>query len=270
MDRTEATGLGVAAVGHIALLAALSLAFAASRLPPRKQQPIEVSFVEEAAPASSAPEIAPTPPAPKLGEVEGPPAPTVAPPMPAPTQPQPLPPPLQPQPVHAASAPAPAAVAPKPAPAKPAAARPQPAPPKAAPARPTGRLSGLLTGLSQAPSASRSNAAPAATVSPAVRSSLIAEINRQLRPKWQQVVPSGADMDSLRTDLTLTLARDGSVTHVEVAGTRGVTPSNKPQVPLHQERARKAVMLASPFRLPAEFYDTWKQVTVTLDAKLSR
>jgi hypothetical protein len=107
-------------------------------------------------------------------------------------------------------------------------------------------------------------------VGPAVRSSLIAEMKRQLRPKWQQVVPSGADMEALRTDLALTLARDGSVTHVEVVGTRGVTPSNKPQVPLHQERARKAVMLASPFRLPAEYYDAWKQVTVTLDLRLSQ
>ncbi|MBV9932367.1 MAG: cell envelope biogenesis protein TolA, partial [Alphaproteobacteria bacterium] len=152
--------------------------------------------------------------------------------------------------------------APAAAPARPAPARPQ--------TRPTGRLSGLLTGLSDSASASRSAAAPAATASPAVRSSLAAEVKRQLKPKWQQVVPSGADMDSLRTDLAVTLARDGSVTHVELVRTTGVTPSNRPQVPLHQERARKAVMLASPFHLPAEYYEAWKQVTVTLDLRLSQ
>lgn len=288
MDRAEATGFGVAAAGHLALLAALSLAFAATRIQPPPQQPIEVSFVEEAAPVSSAPELSANPPAARLAPVEGPPEPSAAPAPPevARPQPQPLPPPPRPQPVHESPAPPrpqPAPVphrppAPKPTPsaAKPAPspAKPAPAQPKAAPARPqarpTGRLSGLLAGVADAPSASRSRAAPAATVGPAVKSSLIAEINRQLRPKWQQVVPSGADLNSLRTDVSLTLGRDGAVTRIELVGTRGVTPSNKPQVPLYQERAKKAVMLASPFRLPAEYYDAWKQVTITLDAKLSQ
>jgi len=267
MNRAEAAGFGVATAGHLALLAALSLGFAATRIQPPRQQPIEVSFVEDSAPVSTAPEPSPTPPAPKLAEVEGPPQPSAAPtpPLPAPPEVQPLPRP--PQPVHAAPAPAPAAHRPPP---------PKPAPPPAQPApahaqtRPTGRLSGLLAGLSDSAAHSRSTAAPAATAGPAVRSALEAEMKRQLRPKWQQVVPSGADMDSLRTDLSITLARDGSVTHVQVVGTRGVTPSNRPQVSLHQERAKKAVMLASPFRLPAEYYDTWKQVTLTLDLRLSQ
>jgi hypothetical protein len=103
-----------------------------------------------------------------------------------------------------------------------------------------------------------------------VRSALQAEILRQLRPQWHKVAPSGADVESLRTNLTLSFGRDGGVTHIEVTGTTGVTASNRPQVPLHQERAKKAVTLASPFRLPAEFYDAWKQVTVTLDLRLSQ
>ena len=269
MDRAEATGFGVATAGHLALLAALSLGFAATRIQPPRQQPIEVSFVEESAPVSSAPEPSQTPPAAKLAELPGPPQPAAAPapPVPAPRQVQPLPPPPRAAPAPAAPAP----VAHRPAPPKPAPAAPAAKPaPAHVQTRPTGRLSGLLAGLSDSASASRSTAAPAATASPAVKSSLIAEMKRQLRPKWQQVVPSGADMDSLRTDLSLTLARDGSVTHVEIVGTRGVTPSNKPQVSLHQERAKKAVMLASPFHLPAEFYDAWKQVTVTLDLRLSQ
>jgi hypothetical protein len=103
-----------------------------------------------------------------------------------------------------------------------------------------------------------------------VRSALQAEILRQLRPQWHKVAPSGADVESLRTNLTLGFGRDGSVTHMEVTGTTGVTASNRPQVPLHQERAKKAVTLASPFHLPTEFYDAWKQVTVTLDLRLSQ
>jgi hypothetical protein len=267
MERAEVTGIGVATAGHLALLAALSLAFAATRMPPPKQQPIEVSFVEEAAPVSSAPELSPMPPAPKLGEVEGPPAPSPAPALPAPAAAQPLPP--TPKPVPAAPAPAPAA-------ARPAAPKPGPPPPQARPAparpqtRPTGRLSGLLAGLSDRDSPSRSASPPAAAASAAVQSSLKAEILRQLRPQWHRVAPNGAEVETLRTNLTLSFARDGSVTRIDVTGTTGVTASNKPQVPLHQERARKAVMLASPFRLPAEYYDAWKQVTVTLDLRLSQ
>lgn len=293
MDRAEATGFGIAAAGHLALLAALSLAFAASRMPPPKQQPIEVSFVEDSVPVSSAPTPSATEPAPKLAEVEGPPEPAAAPPQPAPLPPAPraapLPPPPRPQPPRPAPAPAPAAHKPVPAPAahKPTPPAPQPRPtppvkaarppaptpkavPKPAPARPTGRLSGLLNGVSDRASPSQSASPPAATISAAVVSSLGAEVKRQLRPKWQQVVPSGADMDSLKTDLAVSLAKDGRVTHVEVVRTSGVTASNKPQVPLHQERAKKAVMLASPFHLPPEYYDAWKQVTVTLDLRLSQ
>jgi outer membrane biosynthesis protein TonB len=261
MDRTEATGLGVAAAGHLALLAALSLGFAATRIHPPPQQPIEVSFVEDAAPVSSAPELAPAAPAPRLDEVPGPPEAAPAPPLPAPPQAEPLPAP-RPQPTRAAPASVPRA-----APAPVAA---HPAPPRTAAARPTGRLSGLLAGLASSETKSRSAGAPAATIGPAVKSSLIAEVRRQLKPKWQQVAPSGADVDSLRTELSLTLARDGTVTHVQLVGTSGVNASNKPQVPLHQERARKAVMLASPFRLPADYYDAWKQVNVTLDLRLSQ
>jgi outer membrane biosynthesis protein TonB len=281
MDRAEATGFGVAAAGHLALLAALSLAFAATRIQPPPQQPIEVSFVEEAAPVSSAPEISATPPAAQLAQVEGPPEPVVAPapPIPPPPQAQPLPPPPRPQPVHAAPAPEPvphrpappkpepAPAAAKPAPAKPAPAKPAPA--KAQP-KPTGRLSGILAGLSSDPSKSRSAGAPAAVASPAVQSSIAAEVRRQLKPKWQQVVPSGADVELLRTELRVSLGRDGSVTHVELVGTTGVNASNRPQLALHQERAKKAVMLASPFRLPADYYDAWKQMIVTVDKRLTQ
>jgi outer membrane biosynthesis protein TonB len=144
----------------------------------------------------------------------------------------------------------------KPAPPKPA-AKPAPAPAqKGSATRPTGRLKGLLNGLSDSDSPSRSTGKPAAKAGSAVEASLVAEVRRQLKPQWQRVVPTGADAENLRTEVRLTLARDGRVSRIDVVGTTGVTASNRPQVALHQERAKKAVMLASPFRLPAEFYDT--------------
>jgi hypothetical protein len=253
MDRAEKAGFGIAAAGHLALLAALSLGVAATRLPPTRQQPIEVSFVDEAAPQSQAPQASAEAPAPKLAEQAGPPEPAAPPPIPqAAPQPQPGP-------------------SPRPAPPAAPAPAPAPTPPVARPApRSTGRLTGLLAGLSDSESPSKSTKPPAATAGPAVEASLAAEVRRQVKPQWQKVVPTGADAESLRTELSLTLARDGSVLRADVVGTTGITASNRPQVALHQERARKAVMLASPFRLPADYYDAWKQINVTLDLRLSQ
>jgi outer membrane biosynthesis protein TonB len=273
MDRAEATGLGVATAGHLALLAALSLGFAASRLPPPRNDPIEVSFVEEAAPASTAPAPAAEAPAPRLAEVDAPLAPA-PPPLP---RPQAVPTPAPPQ----AAPPPPAPVRqatpkPQPAPLKaaaPAAPKPAPsrrAPPKAAPRPAGGRLVGLLAGLSDRDSPSRSTAPQAVAAGPAVEASLSAEVKRQLKPHWQRVVPSGAEVESLKTVVTIHLERDGRVTGISDVRTTGITPSNRPQVALHQERAKKAVMLASPFRLPAEYYDAWKEITATLDLRLSQ
>ncbi|MEA3049637.1 MAG: hypothetical protein QOG84_1473 [Sphingomonadales bacterium] len=265
MDRAEKAGFGIAAAGHLALLAALSLGVAATRLPPPKQQPIEVSFVDEAAPQSRAPEISAEAPAPKLAQEAGPPEPAAPPPLPqAMAQVQPAPAPPRPAPT-----PSPRPAPPLPAP--PAAAPSSPAAPAARRApRSTGRLTGLLAGLSDSDSPSRSTKPPAATAGPAVEASLAAEVRRQVKPQWQKVVPTGADAESLRTELSLTLARDGSVERADVVGTTGITASNRPQVALHQERAKKAVMLASPFRLPPEYYDAWKQINVTLDLRLSQ
>jgi hypothetical protein len=254
MDRADKAGLTIATAGHLALLAALSLGFAATRLPPPASDPIEVSFVDEVAPQSAAPLPSQTEPAPRLAQVEAPPDAA-----PAPLQAElPAPPPPAP-----AARPAP----PRPQPAPPKAA---PAPPKPAAARPTGRLFGLLTGLNERDAPSRSTAVPAAAAGPAVEASLRAEVRRQLKPHWQRVVPTGADAEDLRTEVAISLARDGSVTGVDIVKTTGITPSNRPQVALHQERAKKAVMLASPFRLPGEYYDAWKEINATLDLRLSQ
>lgn len=279
MDRAEATGLGVATAGHLALLAVLTFGIATTQLPAPKSDPIEVSFVEEVGLQTTAPMPSAAEPAPLLAPEEGPPEPA----MPAPPQVQPVP---QPQPVVQAPAPTPAptpkprAAQPKPSPAPPKPApkaaqpkaRPAPASPKAAPkataSRPTGRLSGLLTGVSDRDTASRSTAAPAAAAGPAVQASLGAEVRRQLKPHWK--APTGADSEQLRTEVVISLAQDGRVTDIRIAGTSGQTASNRPQVPLHREQAERAVRLASPFRLPAQYYDAWKSLRVTFDKRLSQ
>jgi outer membrane biosynthesis protein TonB len=295
MDRAEATGLGVAFAGHALLLAVLGAGFAASTRKPILSEPMEVAFVEEVGLESTAPAPSSEAPAPRLAEIEGP----VEPELPPPPAPEPVPQPPAPAPAPAAKAapltPAPAptpvpkaAPRPQPKPVKPAPAQPKaaarPAPAKAAPkappaartnpnsaaaARPTGRLKGILSGITDSDSPSRSAAPPAKAIGPAVQASLAGEIRRQLKPHWK--APTGADVEQLRTELSIRLARDGSVTDIDVLRTTGQTASNRPQVKLHQEQAVRAVRLASPFRLPAEYYDAWKLLSpIGFDKRLSQ
>jgi hypothetical protein len=260
MDRLEAGALAVTIAAHGGLFYALS---AAREDPIPRADPIQVSFVREAGPTSAAP--APAPPAPSIAPDIGPPEEAAPEPAPAPPPPRPAPPPPAARPRAAA---APAKAPPKAVPAKaPPAARPNPA----ATARATrGSRFGqdFLKGLGSEPSPSRSEAPPAAEIGPAVRSSLGAEVRRQLKPYWK--APTGADAELLRTELSVALARDGSVVRVEIIGTSGQTASNKPQVKLHQEQAVRAVRLAAPFRLPPEYYDAWKMIRPAFDRRLSQ
>jgi outer membrane biosynthesis protein TonB len=267
MDRAEATGFGVAVAGHLAVLGALFVGLATVKPPQIRNNPIEVSFVEEVGLESTAPVPSSELPAPKLGEIEGPPEPLPAPvpePLPAPPQIQP-----QPQPRVAATRPQPAPT-PRPQPPRPA-AKATPAPPqqKSAATRPTGRLSGLLNGIGDRETPSKATTPPAAKAGPQVQASLGADVRRQLKPHWK--APTGADAELLRTELSIWLAANGSVTRVEVIRTTGQTASNRPQVKLHQEQAIRAVRLASPFKLPAEHYQTWKLLSpIGFDRRLSQ
>jgi hypothetical protein len=66
MDRAEATGLGIAVAGHAALVVALAFGLAVTQRP-QPDDAMEVSFVEEVGPVSTAPETSEAP-APALGE----------------------------------------------------------------------------------------------------------------------------------------------------------------------------------------------------------
>ena len=252
LDRAERTGLGVAVAGHVVLFGLLSTGYFAMNPIPAARQPIEVQLVDEVGLESGAPEISTEAPVPKLAEEKAPIEPDQPEPTPAPPEPAPRP-----------SPPAPKADQPK---AKPA---PKPAPAERPRTKSGGRLAGLLDGISDREAPSRSTKAPAATITPAVQASLAAAVRRQLAPHWR--APTGADADKLRTELSISLARDGSVIDIEFLRQTGVTPSNAAQAELHRERAIRAVRLASPFELPPEYYDAWKLLRpIGFDARLSQ
>jgi len=272
-----------------------------SETPPPPSPGEEEGPPEQAAPAPSAsvvqPQPAPPPPAPapkptpkpvekpepkpvaKPREVEKPaPRPT---PKPAPKKPEPAKPaPAQKAPAKPVSKPAEAAKAPAKTPAKPATPASSANATSAADKGKAAKSSGSKLKLDTSDwmkSASRSTSADsrpsegatASALGPAQKSALDAEIRRQLKPHWK--APTGADVESLRTIVTVKLSQSGDVIGTpEIVDTLGVTASNRTQVRLHQEQAIKAIRLAAPFKLPAQFYSSWQFLQLTFDKRLSQ
>ena len=237
---------------------------------------------EAALPKPAPPKPAPPKPAPPKVEPVKPQA-KAAPPKPAPPRPvtRPVPVPraaASPRPV-AKPFPRPAAsAAPARAPAKPAtsAARPAAAPAASTAPRQPARAGAsrvgddFLKGISGAQTPGTSRNPPAATIGPAVRSSLASSISRQLKPHW--AAPQGADAELLVTVLAFDLNRDGSlVGRPRVVSQAGVTDANRAQQARHAEQAIRAVQLAAPYDLPEEYYDAWKRVSsFRFDRRLSQ
>ena len=234
MDRAELAGLGVATAAHVALLVALSLGFAAARLPVSKADPIEVSFVEEIGLENAAPAPSATPPAPLLAPEEGPPQPAA---MPSPPRLQPVP-----QPRSNASA-----------------AKPSPTPPPAAkPAqtRATGRLAGLLKGVSDRESDSRSTAPPAAVMNAQAAASIGSLIRRQVQPCADRMVNPGPGASRIKVRINLKLNRNGSLqSPPTVEGDSGLDDENRRYAQRVKEMAIAAFTSCSPLRgLPPDLY----------------
>lgn len=251
MDRAEQTGLGVAIIAHAVLFAALSLnLLKPPELPKYDAEPIDVSLVDTVALDSSAPEPTPAP-AGATAEVPTPVEPQVSPPSPT----------VAPQP-KAVEKPVPKV----PASTKPATkAEPAKAKPAQTPHRP-GLSRDLVAGLTDAPA---STGTPAKTIGPAVASSIGAEIRRQLKPFWKP--PTGTDAELLRTTISVHLNRDGSIYgNPELVRQTGVNEGNRGQAKLHVDQAIKAVRLAAPFKLPAEYYDAWREIQPNFDARLAQ
>ncbi len=274
MQRAEQAGFGVAVAGHVLLFGALSLVLNVAPKPVLPVvQSVDIQIVDNVGPTDTAPNPSTIAPAASVAPFVG--APVVAAlsnPVATPTS-------------HAAPA-APAAPAAKPPMPTPGVTKPtsklarKTAP--AAPPRPKLSLdlsrpdavaprgsrlgNDFLKGVTDRASTTTGQTSRAAA-GPSVAASLAREVLRQLKPHWK--APTGADVEQLRTLLSIHLNPDGTVAAVKVIDTTGVTESNRAQVRLHQEAAVKAVRLAAPFVLPTELYDAWKVLEpVTFDKRL--
>jgi outer membrane biosynthesis protein TonB len=278
LRKEEWGGLAFAVAVHAALIAYLAMQ------PPKDDvvvppQRIEVTLSDEVALQSSSPDprsqAAPDT-APQLGEaapIPAPPVPSMPSDVPAPpverAAPAPAP---RPVPRPAERAPERPAPRPKAEPAPPKQAAPSPprrearTPPKQAGASRVG--ADFLSGVEGAAAQSGSGA-PAQLTGP-VRSALSAAITRQLKPKWNP--PDGADADRLVTVLSWNLNKDGSLSgRPQVVRQTGVTDANRAQAERHAEQAIRAVQLAAPFDLPADYYDGWKRISsFSFDLRLSQ
>ena len=260
MDRAEAAGFGVAAAGHVALFAALSVGFATAVQPPATTAPIEVSFVDEVGLQSTVTEISPQPPAlsvaPELGAPEEA-APTPA-PSPMPTPPEPAPKaveaPPEPKPVPKQAA--------KPAPAKPVPAKGESKPKtttttgKAKESRGSS-LGDLLKGIGSDPSPSKSVKPTGAVMSNQAAASIGAAILRQVQPCANRQVTPGPGAERIRVTINLRLNRDGSLAaRPRVTGRTGVDDENSRYVDRVDDLAIATFVGCSPLKgLPDELYD---------------
>lgn len=273
MDRAEKLGLGTAVGGHVVLLGAMALGLMMSAEPVTKPEAISVSLVGEIADVSTAPDAIQeesAPPAP--GEIE----PTEPPPSPAmqierpveKPQAKPVPKPLaRDTPPPAKTATKKVAVKQPPAKSNTAAAKSGKA---TTPAKPGGFSKSSLDSIEaigKAPGAGKAIGTSAAKISAEVRRAISVSINSEVRGPWNACKFSGVDANLLVTIVKFELNRDGSLKGYKSVATTGQNDSNKFQVGRHQECAKLAIKQASPFNLPDENFDFWKDYELELFKK---
>ncbi len=255
MQRAEGAGLGISLVGHVALLALLSVSVISARPKPPVSDTMDVMLTDQVGAVSAAPSPATEAPqaaqAPDLGPVEE----ASPPPEPTPTPPQPQAKPTPPPKPSAVAAPKPAPPAPKASPAK-------PAPPLPVKGKPKASMLGddFLKGIPATKSEGKGETARAATISPIAMNGLTALIASQVKPCY--TIPSGgADALSIVSRVHLRLKPDGSIAVApEVVGNTGQTPANMPYLRQMNEAATRALQRCAPYKLPADLYDIWKDL----------
>jgi outer membrane biosynthesis protein TonB len=306
MNGEEGIGLLAAVVLHVGLLAVLLLRPTETPIPPPER--IEVTLSDDAALTSTSPDPQAQPApleAPELGEA----APAVPETLPEPAPPEPVaspsPPPVPKPTAKPVPKPVPKPVAkpvPKPTPKPVAKPSPQPAPkptvkpaakpaakpspkPSAKPAtvgsstaatkpvaKPGGSKVGsnFLDGVSGAKPAGSSNLVPASAIGADVKSSLVGQLSRELKPHW--AAPQGPDVEKIVTILSFSLNADGTLAgKPTVENQLGVNDTNRAQSYRHAEQAIRAVQLAAPFDLPPQYYNAWKRVkSFRFDRRLSQ
>lgn len=262
MDRAEATGLGVAVVGHSALLVALTLGLFAATNPPPVSDAIEVSFVDNVALTSASPEPAmqSAPPAAQdLGDPEeAVPEPSAA---PAPSQPA-----LR-QAAPAVERPEPAVTQRRAINSNQPRRRPDEGRQRQSDATRNRRLADLdLSNLGNDP-AQRRPSAPAATMSAQAAADIAQAIARQVQPCADRQVYPGPGAERIVTPVILRLNRDGSLAaRPRVGQQRGVDDENGRYAQRVADIAVAAFVACSPLRgLPQELYDVprgWSNFTM--------
>lgn len=262
ISRSEGAGFGLSVVGHIALLAILSLNLMSVREMPKLSEPMEVMLTDQAGLVSAAPEMSTE--APQAAE-----APEVAPevqeappPEPAPTPPKPTPAPPKPapSPVPAPKAkPTPPATPTKFAPAKPA----PPAPAKAKP-KATSLGTDFLKGIPVEKSTGTASAPRVSAISPIAMNGLVALIASQVKPCYT-IPAGGAGIETIVSRVRLRLKADGSIKVApEVIGNLGVNGGNQPYVRQMNEAAARALQRCAPYKLPADLYEGgWEDLIFT-------
>ena len=267
MERAEATGLGVAVVGHAALLAVLTLGLFAAAGPPPVTDTFDVSFVDEVALASASPMPQAAPP-----------APSEAPELGAPEEAAPLPSPLAPAPTPA-PAPSPRATQPQRQAVPPLAdprdrRRPDEARQGQSDRSRGTRLADLnLDNLGRDPSRSRTPAAPASSYGPQERASVRQAIARALARCQRQPLPA-PEAAAIRVEYRITLNRDGSLSDADFLRVINSNPALEQYERRMRDLALNVITACTPIRgLPPEFYDVpggWRQFPYQFDPRSVR
>lgn len=257
IDRSEVSGLSIAVIAHVVLFGILSVGFLATPNPVKlKPAPIEVSLVGDVGLESQAPEISTEMPAPAAGESAAEPEPEAAAPEPDPV-PAPRP--------DSATRPADKARPQTPRSSTSTTANPRERPDRSA--KPGLVLDdSAFTGPAAEPTPGKSPRPPASAIGAAVKTSLDAEIRRQLKKHWRS--PAGADLDD-ETIVELVLNEDGTVASAKIHSQKNfATPDLADR---HREAAVRAIKLASPFQnLPPEYYNYWRRTGPKFDRRLSQ
>ena len=258
MQRAERAGLGISLAGHVAVFAILSLGlFAASKPVTPVAQAIDIQIVDEI----GLTDTSPTPPV-------SPPAQSIAPELGAPEEaasslPEPTPP--APAPVErTAIAPPKASAPPKPAPKT--VTKPVPAQPAsratAAPQRGSRLGNDFRKGLTADTSSSTSQTPRAAAVGPAQLAGLAAAIRRQVQPCADRIATPGPGAERITTKINLRMNSDGSFAAAPSIVSQATDDDNARYAARVGELAKAAFVQCSPFELPTEFYDGWKNINL--------
>lgn len=100
---------------------------------------------------------------------------------------------------------------------------------------------------------------PASQIGASAKASLVQALSRQLAKHWSP--PSGPEVDKITSFLKFRLNPDGTLAgRPELVRQTGVNDTNRTQAARHAEQAIRAVQLAAPFDMPAEYYNAWKLV----------